>query len=187
MESYKTCTNVTHVGEKLLPIYNFSKRSIIKNTYKSHCKLCCNLKSIIYRKSEIGRVKTNLSTKNYREKRRCFKGMAWVLWNSARRNAKSRGIDFSLKPQDIFIPDLCPVLGINLIKSTDYLRKNNISSQLCVPNYPSIDRLDSNKGYHKENITIISWRANHIKTNSSLQELKKVYNWWTERINNSIQ
>lgn len=44
-------------------------------------------------------------------------------------------------------------------------------------NSPSIDRLDNTKGYVKGNINIISWRANRIKSDATLDELEKIYRW----------
>ncbi len=39
---------------------------------------------------------------------------------------------------------------------------------------PSLDRIDSSLGYVKGNVWVISWRANHIKTDASLEELKQL-------------
>ena len=40
-------------------------------------------------------------------------------------------------------------------------------------NSPSIDRIDSNKGYIKGNVRIISLRANMMKNDANLQELEE--------------
>jgi hypothetical protein len=37
---------------------------------------------------------------------------------------------------------------------------------------PSIDRIDSTKGYTPDNIQIISWKANRVKGYATLQELE---------------
>lgn len=44
-------------------------------------------------------------------------------------------------------------------------------------NSPSIDRIDSTKGYTRDNIQIISWKANSIKRNASLEELILLVNY----------
>ena len=38
-------------------------------------------------------------------------------------------------------------------------------------NVPSIDRIDSTKGYSKDNIEIVSWRWNNCKADMSAQEM----------------
>jgi hypothetical protein len=66
------------------------------------------------------------------------------------------------------------VLGIEL--SFD-----NVSGCRQNPNSPSVDQLDSAKGYSSDNIRIVSWRANDIKGNASLGELQRVVRWLEEQ------
>lgn len=65
------------------------------------------------------------------------------------------------------IPDVCPVFGLTL-------NYNGTGEQGFTrgEDSPSIDRIDSSKGYTKENIQIISWRANRIKNDSTPEELR---------------
>lgn len=51
----------------------------------------------------------------------------------------------------------------------------------CVNNAPSIDRFDNNKGYEKGNVAVISWRANNLKRDATLDELQKVVKWCAKR------
>ena len=83
---------------------------------------------------------------------------------AAKQRAKLKQIDFNLELNDFEIPEVCPVLGIKLIASKD--NKSN--------NSPSLDRIDNSKGYVKGNVRVISWRANHIKTDATLSELESV-------------
>jgi len=104
--------------------------------------------------------------KKEREKRkRTWKNDAVkiMLMNSKYR-AKKLKLVFSLKSEDIIIPKRCPVLNIPLFRS----KKNNWN------NSPSIDRIDNTKGYTKENIVIVSRRANILKKDASLQELQQL-------------
>ena len=39
-------------------------------------------------------------------------------------------------------------------------------------NSPSVDRIDPKKGYTPDNIRVISWRANSLKSDASLKELQ---------------
>ena len=87
------------------------------------------------------------------------------LLNYARRNAKRRGEECSLELKDIVIPEYCPVLGIKL-------EPGSHSHQDCSP---SVDRIDSTKGYTKDNVWIISARANRIKNNATLEEIGMLY------------
>ena len=89
------------------------------------------------------------------------------LCNTAKYRAIDHKVAFSLKPDDIIIPSKCPVFNIPLIigpgKTTD--------------NSPTIDRLDHLGPYTKENIQVISWRTNVIKSNASPTELRILADW----------
>lgn len=87
------------------------------------------------------------------------------LISTARARAKRKGIEFCITKKDIHIPTHCPVLGILLCK-TNY-RGESTSS-------PSIDRIDNTRGYVPGNVCVISARANRIKNDASLEELKEV-------------
>lgn len=81
-----------------------------------------------------------------------------LLW-SARRRAKEKGLKFDLSEADIVIPTHCPYLGIPLVNS----RPRGDSRK----DIASLDRIDNNKGYTKDNIEVISWQANTMKSNAS--------------------
>jgi hypothetical protein len=87
------------------------------------------------------------------------------LLNYARRNAKRRGEECSLELKDIVIPEYCPVLGIKLEPGSHSHQDFS----------PSVDRIDSTKGYAKDNIWIISARANRIKNNATIEEIAMLY------------
>lgn len=89
---------------------------------------------------------------------------------SARGRAKQRGMECTLKVGDIKIPNLCPVLGIPLQPRSGKFSHNS----------PSIDRIDNDKGYTKENIIIVSFRANSIKKDASLEELQKIAAFYSQ-------
>lgn len=86
---------------------------------------------------------------------------------SAKHRAKQRGFDFNLTKEDITIPEVCPVLGINIS------RRNTSQSRSS----PSIDRIDSTKGYTVDNVQVISWQANTMKTNATKEELLAFADW----------
>lgn len=92
------------------------------------------------------------------------------LWAAARDRHRRRGIPFDLKLEDIIIPQMCPVLGIPLIAGTDKFQDAS----------PSIDRLDPTKGYTSDNITVMSFRANALKRDATLDELKAILRYMQE-------
>ena len=89
------------------------------------------------------------------------------MWVGAKKRAKKKGFEFNLELFDIpQILDLCPVLGIPIIINEGKTAPSD--------NSPSLDRIDSTKGYIKGNIRIISNRANRIKADATVDELRKV-------------
>lgn len=90
------------------------------------------------------------------------------MLNNSKQRAKSVGREHTLNIDDIVIPDFCPILSIKL-ETGD--RKSHY-------NAPSIDRIDNNKGYTKENIMIISVRANLLKKDATIDELITIGNFY---------
>ena len=68
------------------------------------------------------------------------------------------------------VPDVCPVFDVPLDFSTKSIGDRNDFS-------PSIDRIDSEKGYEPGNCAIISWRANRVKNNGTATEHKLIWEW----------
>ena len=90
------------------------------------------------------------------------------MYQSAKTRAKRKGLDFKLNPDDLTLPDKCPVLGIPLI----------VSEETASNNSPTIDRIDNSKGYIPGNIIIISFKANTIKNTASIEDLQKVLTFY---------
>ena len=59
-------------------------------------------------------------------------------------------------------------------KGLDFNLEVNKGGKCNSPNSPTLDRIDNSKGYVKGNVQIISWRANKIKADASLEELRKI-------------
>lgn len=116
---------------------------------------------------EANRARNNETCAKSNKTRR-FRDPVGYLFSLTKGRATENGVDFTIEKSDIVIPEVCPVLGIPLFfaESGTYKGKN--------PNSPSVDRIDSNLGYIKGNIQIISWRANHLKNNATLAELQAV-------------
>ena len=102
-----------------------------------------------------------------------------TMLSTSRHRAKIKKLEFNIGIEDIIIPDTCPILGMPLFKNKGRSRPT--------ANSPSIDRIDSSKGYTKDNIAIISWRANHLKNNGTIEEFKKIVKWLETKVNDQAQ
>lgn len=83
-------------------------------------------------------------------------------WRMVRKRAQNKGLPFDLTPADLVVPGVCPVLGTAFT-----------FGPRC-PTNPSVDRKDNSKGYTRDNVRIISYRANQIKNDATAQELRAV-------------
>jgi len=77
---------------------------------------------------------------------------------------KARGSRITLKFSDLKYPTHCPILGIKLNYFNTSRKDNSVS----------IDRINNNKGYVKNNIQILSWRANRLKSDGTINEHIKI-------------
>ena len=92
------------------------------------------------------------------------------MLNAARARSKSKNLDFSIDETDFDIPEKCPLLGIDLFIADGRKAVKN--------NSPSLDRIDSKKGYVKGNVWVISHRANTIKSDACVEEIEKLLQNW---------
>lgn len=127
----------------------------------SICKVCSIENRHNYYHFKGGKEKRHnahvMSLKNNYEK---------ILLANTKSRAKKCKLECSLVLSDIIIPKKCPILGIDLCVNAN----NNGPSD----NSPSVDRIDNKKGYTKDNIIIISNRANRIKNKHDIEDLVKV-------------
>ncbi len=77
-------------------------------------------------------------------------------------SAKRLGVPFNLTYGDLPIPEVCPLLGIPLVMFGGKITANSAS----------VDRKDPSKGYVKGNVWVISYKANSMKQNASLEDLE---------------
>lgn len=136
----------------------FPKHNKTKTGYYSWCKECTNTKAAQLRKRKGATEKHRNYLKSNPLK---------VLLYAAKTRAKKSGLEFDIEESDISVPDTCPILNIPLIKGTGKVTENS----------PSIDRIDSSKGYVKGNIHVISFKANTMKSNASVEDLIKFAKW----------
>ena len=86
------------------------------------------------------------------------------MWHRVKQRAKIKNIPFDIDITDIVIPEKCPLLGIDLFFS------NNMNHP--TPNTPSIDKINPKLGYVKGNVWVISYKANMMKQDISIEMLK---------------
>jgi hypothetical protein len=87
-----------------------------------------------------------------------------VMVYRARKNAAKAGVLFDLTENDITVPEYCPVLGVRLQRGV---------GKPCYAS-PSLDRIVPAKGYVRGNVRVISYRANALKRDATLEELRLV-------------
>ena len=90
------------------------------------------------------------------------------LFARAKWRAKKKGIPFDLKLGDIKIPKVCPVFKKPFVYG---IGKVNYSSM-------SLDRIENTKGYTKDNIIVVSFKANTMKSNATVKELRILTNFY---------
>lgn len=149
------------VDSELSPVKVCSCGTVIltKSNYCNYCARKANIKS-----RELRREKGESTYDLHNYKWRTNNPEKYIL-QSAKSRAKARGVAFNIDLEDIKIPNTCPVFGINII-----IQVGNGASD----NSPSLDRIDSSKGYVKGNVQVISWKANRLKSNGSLEEFKSL-------------
>ena len=79
--------------------------------------------------------------------------------------SKKKNLEFNLTIEylESIYPknNMCPLLNIPLDWKSSYKH----------PSTPSLDRIDSSKGYIKGNVQWVSWRANQLMSNATPYEL----------------
>jgi hypothetical protein len=134
------------------PLMEFTKSRYSKDGYRYQCKSCN------YAYTQSGdRDKWNQQY-YVNHKTKCPESF---IFKQARHRAKTdyNNMEFTISKEDIVIPTHCPYLGIELKFFSD---KNQA---------PSLDRIDSSKGYTKDNIQVISRLANQMKSNATKEQL----------------
>lgn len=85
------------------------------------------------------------------------------LLRTARTRAAKFDILFDLDVSDVVVPEVCPVLKTPFEYGTAFAA--------------TLDRIDPSKGYVKGNVMVMSKRANAMKSDASIDELKRFAEW----------
>jgi hypothetical protein len=151
----------------LLPVELFAINRANKDGLQAACKSCDNKrqkKRRIEKKKEMKEYSKEYRKRNKDNLDYRLQG----LLNASRSRAKEKGREHTLTLQDLKrlfpIDRCCPVFGFKLEWNQAGFRKTS----------PSLDRIDSTKGYTLDNVQIISWKANRIKSYATVEELEIV-------------
>jgi hypothetical protein len=153
--------------KQYLPFSLFNTNNARKDKLSSHCKECDRIsQERIRKKNYQQRLKQD---RKYREqKKKSFDQRLQALLNSSKQRATLKKLEHDITLQDVKelypIDGCCPVFGFKLEFGNAGFREHS----------PSIDRIDSSKGYTKDNIQILSWKANRIKGYATVEDLEAV-------------
>ena len=124
-----------------------------------------------YSKNCWERNKERLTKERKETRKACYAKAPKETWlketfRHARRRARRGGTPYDWEIPNLRLPDYCPVLGIKLDYS-GFRGKADMNS-------PSLDRIIPLLGYVKSNICVISLRANRLKNDSTLDEMRRI-------------
>jgi hypothetical protein len=105
---------------------------------------------------------------------------AWLYYitKTAASRARQNKLPYDKDLSSLALPDICPVLGILLNYSRNYNRKTRLLGPQL--DSPSLDRVVSEYGYVFANLRVISWRANLLKRDATIDEIKRVLAYMEE-------
>jgi predicted DNA binding CopG/RHH family protein len=135
----------------------------IPSSFRSDAKYC----SVQCGNNFRNKKHYKLHPEQYKEKRKKDNSnVSKRILSRVKSRAAAKNIPFNLDVSDIVVPDVCPVLGIEIFTQPG-LGTNQ-------PNSPSLDRMVPELGYVKGNVRVISNRANLLKSNAEIWELEAV-------------
>ena len=154
MEEVRTCTKCKAVK----PIASFSKNKSNASGYNHWCREC--------------RLGYNYRLIHGNREQAEHRQLTYMLHNSKRR-ATQRGLEHNITLDYLrtLVRDYCPYLGVQLNWESQAGSDKQVNARA---NSPSLDRIDSSKGYVEGNVVIASFRANTIKNNANERELLRM-------------
>lgn len=161
MEASKACTKCGLIK----PLGEFALDKRVRNGRKSYCLECQRVRSRVYNQSY-------LRSGRRAESRRANPQSLQLstMLNSSKKRAREKNLDHDIDLAYLrsIAPSHCPYLGVELRWEV----QNGLGVKArTFPNSPSLDRIDSSKGYVRGNVAIVSHRANCIKNDATEQEL----------------
>lgn len=146
-------------------LVEFNNSQTAKDKKQSRCRECerqyQQLRSVKYaaeiQEYSLSYIKRKRTDHDWRIKQ---------LIQQAKRRASKKNLPFDLTLENVKkkfpAGNRCPVFGFELTWGNSGFRETS----------PSIDRIDSSKGYTCDNIQVISWKANRLKSNFTLADIE---------------
>jgi hypothetical protein len=113
------------------------------------------------------RARQTLDERNAAHRKAKERDPIHYLLHHAKHRANSLGIPFDLTREDLVMPEVCPVFGTPFEWGHGKMGWRNMHA-------PSLDKIKPQLGYVRGNVRIISTRANHVKGNATIEEMKAV-------------
>ena len=162
----------TKCGEEK-PLEEFSRNKQGKYGRRAFCKECehkiQNSPERLTRRNELRKLRREndeyrlaRNLKDTETRHNNEDSIKKALVRAAKARAKKKGIPFDITIEDFILPEKCPLLEIPLTVGYGSSQENSYS----------LDKIIPDLGYVKGNVWVISNKANMIKNNASLEELK---------------
>lgn len=150
-----------HVGERF-----------VRNNSCVHCHVKTKRSTPKY--SKRGRPRKNeLFIGPPKPKRKTFTPTTdverWIVRSKRKKYGERK--ELTIEEYKKLIVKHCPLLELELIY--EWPRGWSLPD-----NYATLDRIDSTKGYELGNVQIISYRANTLKSNATLEEIERLAKNW---------
>ena len=168
MRICRTCGEAKNLSE-------YWKQSVRSDGLQSSCKSCMRASNNAWQRdhhasrhaSKLAQI-TNARRSN----------QVRALLKGAKDRARRKGLEFNLTSEDIPIPSNCPILGIPMRSVMGMGRKKGQR----LDSSPSIDRIDNSQGYVRGNVVVVSYRANRIKSDATVEELQQIVEFYHDRL-----
>jgi hypothetical protein len=146
-------------------LFEFSKNKASPDGLQYRCR-SCDKEYQNKRRENNKEACLNYDRKYQAKRRQDFDFRLKMLLNASKQRAALKKREHTLTLEDIkeFYPidGKCPVFGFDLQFNSGGFRETS----------PSLDRIDSSKGYTRDNVQIISWKANRLKSYATVEDLE---------------
>ena len=160
-KTVKQC-NICQEEKELI---NFSVNKASKDGLQYRCRSCDN-KYQTKRRDNNKEATLSYGRKYQAKRRQDFEFRLQMLLRASKQRAALKQREHTLTLEDIkelYPADgKCPVFGITLEFNSAGFRETS----------PSLDRIDSSKGYTRDNVQVISWKANRLKAYATIEDLE---------------